>query len=40
MNEVLMHSFSIEEVAIALKHMSPHKAWGPDGFSTGFYQDN
>jgi hypothetical protein len=40
MNEDLMRSFSIEEIATALKQMSPHKAPGPDGFFAGFYQDN
>lgn len=40
MNEVLMRSFSIEEVATTLKQMSPHKAPGLDGFLAGFYEDN
>jgi hypothetical protein len=40
MNEMLMRSFTTEEVTTALKQMSPHKAPGPDGFSAGFYQDN
>jgi hypothetical protein len=40
MNETLLQDFSKEEVQATLFQMAPLKAPSPDGFSTGFFQDN
>jgi hypothetical protein len=40
MNKNLLAEFTIEEVKNALTQMAPNKAPGPDGFTTGFYQQH
>lgn len=38
MNKALTKPFTAEEVVIAIKHMHPTKAPGPDGMTPFFYQ--
>jgi hypothetical protein len=40
MKQQLVAEFSVEDVHGALMQMGPTKAPGPDGFSTGFYQQH
>ena len=40
MNLELVKEVTMEEVSLALNQMSPFKAWGPDGFNAGFYQEH
>ena len=38
MNDSLGRPYTREEIVLALKHMHPHKALGPDGMNAFFFQ--
>lgn len=40
MNRELVKPFTMEEINVAISHMRPLKAPGPDGFPVGFFQKN
>ncbi|XP_042954568.1 uncharacterized protein LOC122290977 [Carya illinoinensis] len=40
MRSKLERNFTAKEIEVALKHMSPFKSPGPDGYSAGFYQEH